>query len=262
MAIVWRYWLDYKGRRYELPRGTTLLGRSEHCQILIEDALVSRQHARIVVGEGLRIEDAGSSNGVLVNGVRVQDAELVDGDTLGIGNQRLVVRREEVRLRRRAQTMTETMHGTATAETLGSASTMRREPLELLSPVIDKALALGHGDEAARLLEPHLQRHLKAARANPRATPHTERAATYAVRLAEITGAPRWVDYCFELYTVLGAPLPAATIELLYSIVRHVRGVSVSRFRAYVELLEAKTGLKPRERFLVQRISGLAKLVQ
>jgi hypothetical protein len=263
VAIVWRYWLDHKGRRYELPRGTTLLGRSEHCQILIEDALVSRQHARIVVGEGVRVEDVGSSNGVSVNGVRVQGAELVDGDTLGIGNQRLVVRREEVRLRRRAQTMTETMHGTPAGETPGSASsTLRREPLELLSPVIDKALALGHGAEAVRLLEPHLQRHLEAARATGRATPHTERAVTYAVRLAEITRLPRWVDYCFELYAVLGVPLPAATIELLYSALRNVRGVSVARFRGYVELLEAKTGLKPRERFLVQRISGLAKLVQ
>lgn len=263
MGSVWRYWLEYRGQRYELPRGTSLLGRSEVCQILLDDALVSRQHARVVVGEGARIEDVGSSNGISVNGARVQSAELSDGDTLGIGNQRLVVRCEEVRMRRRAHTMAETMHGKAAADVYQSAtSTVRREPLELLAPVIDKALALGHGDEATRLLEPHLQRHMDAVRATARATPHTERAVTYAVRLAEVTRAPRWVDYCFELYTMLRAPLPAATIELLYSTLRHVRGVSLARFRAYQQILEAAPGLGPRERFLVQRISGLAKLVQ
>lgn len=245
-----------------------MLGRSEGCHILLDDVLVSRQHARIVVEEGARVEDAGSSNGVFVNGQRVQSAVLADGDTLGIGNQRLVFRAEQVRARRRAHTLAETMHGVDAPTrpepaALEPTSTLQREPLELLAPIIDKALALGRGDEAERLLGPHLERHLTNARRDARKSPYAERAATYAVRLADVTRSARWVDYCFELYTALRAPLPAAAVEQLYATLRNVPGVSVTRYKTYVATLD-ETGarLGPRERFLAQRIAGLGKLLR
>ena len=44
-----RYRLRFLLQEFDLPRGTTLIGRSSECQVTIEDPLVSRQHARILI---------------------------------------------------------------------------------------------------------------------------------------------------------------------------------------------------------------------
>jgi hypothetical protein len=84
-------------QEFDLPRGITLIGRSLDCQVTIEDPLVSRQHARIVIDDdGPRIEDLGSRNGVKLNGVTIrQSTTLKDGDRLRIGTQDLVFCRVE-----------------------------------------------------------------------------------------------------------------------------------------------------------------------
>lgn len=87
-----RYRLRFLLQEFDLPRGITLLGRSLDCHVTIEDPLVSRQHARIIIDDaGATVEDLGSRNGVKVNGVTVrQPTELKDGDRLRIGTQDLV----------------------------------------------------------------------------------------------------------------------------------------------------------------------------
>jgi hypothetical protein len=65
--------------------------------VTIEDPLVSRHHARIVLeGERAVVYDLNSRNGVKVNGSPVKDpVELKDGDRLRIGTQELVFCRVE-----------------------------------------------------------------------------------------------------------------------------------------------------------------------
>ena len=56
-----RYRLRFLLQEFDLPRGATILGRSSDCHVTIEDPLVSRQHARIMVrGEEATLEDLGS----------------------------------------------------------------------------------------------------------------------------------------------------------------------------------------------------------
>ncbi len=65
-----RYRLRFLLQEFDLPRGITIIGRSLDCHLTIEDPLVSRQHARIVIDdEGGSVEDMGSRNGVRVDGV-------------------------------------------------------------------------------------------------------------------------------------------------------------------------------------------------
>ena len=67
--------------------GQTLrIGRSPACDIVIDDASVSRRHA-VIVHRGGRamILDDRSLNGVIVNGERVGEAVLSDGDGIAIG---------------------------------------------------------------------------------------------------------------------------------------------------------------------------------
>ena len=78
------------GERYVLREGTVTVGRLPECDITVVDANVSRQHAEIHSrGDGFVVVDLGSTNGTRVNGVRVSERELHDGDELGFGNVRL-----------------------------------------------------------------------------------------------------------------------------------------------------------------------------
>ncbi|HVJ90055.1 MAG TPA: FHA domain-containing protein, partial [Labilithrix sp.] len=92
-----RYRLRFLLQEFDLPRGPTLLGRSSDCHVTIEDPLVSRHHARIVLdGDRAVLHDLKSRNGVKVNGQPVKEsAELKDGDRLRIGTQELVFCRVE-----------------------------------------------------------------------------------------------------------------------------------------------------------------------
>ena len=82
-----RYRLRFLLQEFDLPRETTLIGRSSDCHVTIEDPLVSRQHARIVIDDdGAKCEDLGSRNGVKINGVIARGfMPLKDGDRLCIG---------------------------------------------------------------------------------------------------------------------------------------------------------------------------------
>jgi pSer/pThr/pTyr-binding forkhead associated (FHA) protein len=66
------------------------IGRSPAADIVLDDASVSRRHALIARrGETTVVLDDRSLNGVHVNGVRVSEATLSDGDTVAIGHVRL-----------------------------------------------------------------------------------------------------------------------------------------------------------------------------
>ncbi|MEW6336291.1 MAG: FHA domain-containing protein [Acidobacteriota bacterium] len=74
------------GAEYPLGFVTTTIGRSPANDICISDDAVSRRHAKIVVGEqGFVVCDLNSENGVYVNGERVKERLLADGDIVEIG---------------------------------------------------------------------------------------------------------------------------------------------------------------------------------
>ncbi len=87
-----RYRLRFVLQELDLPQGGTIIGRSLDCHLTLEDPLVSRRHARIVVDEaGARIEDMGSRNGVRVNGAVIHEpVSLRNGDRVRIGTQDFV----------------------------------------------------------------------------------------------------------------------------------------------------------------------------
>lgn len=69
-------------------QGRYLVGRAEFADICLADELVSRRHALIVKTESdVSILDLGSTNGTLVNGLRLTaDQKLSIGDVIKIGN--------------------------------------------------------------------------------------------------------------------------------------------------------------------------------
>lgn len=89
---------DDEGKTIIVPlvRDLITVGRQDGNTIRLTERNVSRQHARIVREEkGYRIEDLSSSNGITVNGVRIErSAELADGDRVGVGDYVLALRAE------------------------------------------------------------------------------------------------------------------------------------------------------------------------
>jgi DNA-binding winged helix-turn-helix (wHTH) protein len=75
-------------REVALASGENILGREPAAAVFVDDATVSRHHARIVVEEGrARIEDIGSKNGTWLRGARIAGpSALGDGDDLRIGS--------------------------------------------------------------------------------------------------------------------------------------------------------------------------------
>jgi Protein of unknown function (DUF3662)/FHA domain len=87
--------VDESGRRTELPVDGATIGRSRGCDVVVDDAGVSRRHAEIRPGpDGWRLNDLGSTNGVSVDGVMLEVAHLLaDGERIELGST--VLRFEE-----------------------------------------------------------------------------------------------------------------------------------------------------------------------
>ena len=79
-----------EGKRSVLSGSRVLIGRSRDCDITLEDPNASRRHAELRNEDGnWMVSDLGSTNGVKVNGRRVQEAVLQPGDELAFGLARL-----------------------------------------------------------------------------------------------------------------------------------------------------------------------------
>ncbi|HJL18657.1 MAG TPA: response regulator [Sandaracinaceae bacterium LLY-WYZ-13_1] len=81
------------GRRFGLEGDSVLVGRSDECQVQLDDTKVSRRHARLARREdgSWSIEDLGSRNGTLVNGEVVDLHALRVGDRIQLSGETLLL---------------------------------------------------------------------------------------------------------------------------------------------------------------------------
>jgi hypothetical protein len=83
--------LTVAGRKHEITKPKVVLGRSREADVRVADVNVSRQHAELrQEGAGYWIVDLGSTNGLEVNGKRVERARVRDGDRITLGSTEVV----------------------------------------------------------------------------------------------------------------------------------------------------------------------------
>lgn len=278
------YRLRYQAHDIEMPIGEFLIGRSAECQLALDDPLVSRKHAAFRVRkDGVTVEDLGSRNGVLVNGVRVDGPTNVsDTDRVSIGGQELRVyfvdETTETQMREQYRRHTQTLGMGASeleaqlASAVGSPASPANEAtgnargiqsFQLLAGVADKALAMGRAEEAERILQALLSEIGARAKEGKTVEPAVaEQAARYAARIGGATSKAAWIDYVFDLYAAQKRPAPAGIVDELYTVVRKVKNLEAKSLRAYLAVLRDVQGsFGPAERFVLQRIEGLERLI-
>lgn len=83
--------LAYAGKRAVVGAGGATLGRSRECDVVLDDANVSRRHAEVRPrGGSWVLTDLGSTNGVSVNGAPVDRPRvLTPGDVVELGSTRV-----------------------------------------------------------------------------------------------------------------------------------------------------------------------------
>lgn len=272
------FWVSFGGHEVQLPVGETLIGRSDACQIVLEDALVSRRHALLCnTGDAVEITDLGSVNGVLVNGERISGSSPIRvGSRITLGRAEISLKSN--RSERATLTRESTQAVTLTAQvsefpvpveepppdTGEREATRRGDLLHMLGGVADKVLSMGRGEEAERVMSNLLHRTLVRARQGRRIEGiFMDRVAMYAARIAEATKKSGWVNYVVELYHVQSRVMPTDVVDKLYVAVRGVSGVDVQLIANYVDRLkEREAELGPSDRFLLRRLDGLSELAR
>ena len=88
-------WLRPRGEGmkpgFPINKGQVSVGRDVRCEVMVNHSSVSRRHAEVVrLAEGYLLRDLGSRNGSFVNGQRVEEYLLQDGDVVGFGDKQLI----------------------------------------------------------------------------------------------------------------------------------------------------------------------------
>jgi hypothetical protein len=84
--------LEAGGKSFPLTSDQAVVGRGTEADVRIDDVGVSRRHAIIRLSPTPTVSDLGSTNGTIVDGIRVDEADLTDGSTVVVGSTTLVFR--------------------------------------------------------------------------------------------------------------------------------------------------------------------------
>jgi predicted component of type VI protein secretion system len=240
-----------------------VIGRSTSCTVMLDDASVSRRHARIALVEGEAVlQDLKSANGVWVNGNRIDGTHrLREGDVIIIGPRVFRLQLGD------ATDATLAPGAHASIDDLWSegrppyaeTSTEYHDALALADRGADELFREGRSEEGVAVLEPQLMALLERTRASRMLTESAERGATTALALARRTLAVRWIDYVFDLYECCDEVPPRALVDELprtFQALGVRRLASLERFLKHFESREAE--LDPPSLDGIARLSALA----
>jgi hypothetical protein len=272
------------GKELELQAGSASLGRDENARIVLEDPLVSRNHATLSIqpNGSVLLQDLHSTNGVFINGVRLSrpDALLCEGDRILLGTTEISVfgLRGSLTLSIDPQAaltpadapVSQTLRSPAAEQTplpgrgtrrpRQAMTTGRSAAIDLVGQFAEQMMASGLELEAVRTLSEPLQNLLKGASAGlsvPEAI--LESATTYALKLREWTERDAWLDYVFELHQACQQMPSDRVLRLLEQACFQGAHVDRSLVRYLIATLEGNTTpLRLDQRAGIARLKQLA----
>ncbi len=206
----------------ELSGTVAVLGRDPSCDLVLNDARCSRRHAVLEAGpQGVSIRDAGSANGIYVNGKKVERTQLATGDVVRLGEVFIKILPEDVvgtvvmapEDLEAVEQMHKPMDGERTASVPPTpvAQMAPRAPAPAVTPVPSPvALALPRATPLPTRAPPAL-----AAPPPPQPTPRLARPATAASRPAA-TPMPRPPAFAPSSGGPIDRPVTVTALALLW----------------------------------------------
>lgn len=85
-----------RGKTFDLPPGSSIIGRDADVAVRLSDSLASKRHARITIGDEIEIVDMGSTNGVIIGDAFITRSKILPGDTVVIGDTEIEITRAAV----------------------------------------------------------------------------------------------------------------------------------------------------------------------
>jgi hypothetical protein len=293
-----KYRLIYQNSNIEAPDGIFNIGRSNECNLILDDPSVSRVHATIVnENDMLFLEDRGSRNGCIVNGNRISGrVQLFDGDRITIGHQSVrVVALDRVSNADRTLGLVSCSacgswianneskcpqcgaprssgasgdpRATFRVEELpgrGKRGDLHKtqQPQFMVAALLQKAINMGRFEEAekllANLMESAIKREQRGEKVEDRELEDVTRST---IAIAEATRNPTHVSNLFAFHHARGKLMPRETIEALYDLVRKVGYRSCPEMSRYLAFLATKApSFSPGEKFVHRRLEGLVSL--
>lgn len=277
-----RYRLRSADADIALSPGRFFIGRDRDCQLVVDDPVVSRRHALLVIGPGgVTVEDLGSRNGVLVNGDRIEGrVQLEAGDVLTIGLSQLTLQRA-TRIREAKQTVGQvrssgayrrppaTMRPPASpvparpsddaVPPLAVEATRETSVFGMLVSACETALERGDlrgAESSAGNLVVSMRAEILRGRVP--APVVWDDLVGFCLRLAEDTGRVRWIDRLFEVYGSAGRVLPLETIGRIHGMVLRHGFVIDQALAAYVSRLQRRADQLDQDEY--QRLVRLSEL--
>ncbi len=219
------------GREVALGSGEHFIGREPSCSLRLEDDLVSRRHAKIVVSaDSVMLFDLGSANGVFVNECRIrQPMPLEVGDRIIIGTQQLVI--VESSLTAGSRVVSDVVPAVPSSRPPSSGSrpsatspTARADAFQLFGKLADRMLRRGDATGAARLLSGHVNAVLRGAKVSPVPDELIDVASRYCLKVAAATADAAWVDRVVELHLTARRPMATDTLVQMSLALRAAKG--------------------------------------
>jgi pSer/pThr/pTyr-binding forkhead associated (FHA) protein len=251
--------------RFDLGTGSLLLGRLPECDVVLEDALASRMHARLSVQDTyVVIEDLHSTNGIYVNEQRVvRGTVLRHGDRILIGATQISLRESR---QSRAPDLRVVEPQPQSAVRVGAPSkvetpsTARADALEMIGGVAERLAAAGELDEAELALSGHLRGILLGANSGLSLSHDLAASASkYALDLARWSNRQFWVDYVVELHLAARLVMSASTLSAFEDVSKKLECDRVM-LGYYVDDLQGwGAKLAPDEKRRVERLSLLRR---
>jgi pSer/pThr/pTyr-binding forkhead associated (FHA) protein len=256
----------HSGRELCLGPGRYFIGRAPASDILINNPLASRLHARLTVStRSVTIEDLGSSNGVGVNGKRTRGScELSLGDVVSIGGEEIELVEFGLAPELACTVLDQDQILKPKAQARASdavITTHRGDGFELVGSMAERAFANHRPQDAANILRHRLAAVLSEAKQGRSLEPRRSAAIEYACRLAIALHDGKWVDYVFELLICQSTPCPDAQTDLLRSAIENVTRFDLQLLERYAEALRGLPQSIQRIR-AVQYADGLLRTYQ
>jgi hypothetical protein len=229
--------------QHELRVGSALVGRGADCEIVIDDLLASRQHARISIeGSGVVLEDLHSTNGVYVNGFRITRRTLLrEGDRVLIGACELSLFERPAPPSSREEALATPPRRPRVPKPDEVPPTARESALRIVGSLASRLAAAGKVEEATRVMSAHLNRVLDGAKSGldvPRELCSV--ASQHAIDLAGWSMQGVWLDYVVELHLAASAVMSLDTIARFDAATRLVGECDRLLLHYYVESLRAR----------------------